>query len=553
MQILRTAVGVVMILGMVGPSAAADRLLGGEQAMRSAVYAPHGMVASAHPLASQIGLDVLRDGGNAIDAAVAMNAALGLMEPTGSGVGGDLFAIVWDAKTKKLYGLNASGRSPQALQLQDIRAMGHDTMPLFGALPVTVPGAVDGWFELLDRFGSKPMAELLAPTIRYAREGHPVPPVIAYYWSRSPARYPDSKEWWATYAPGGKTPVAGELFRNPHLAATYEKIAAGGRDAFYTGEIAQSIVDALKENGGAMSLGDLAAHDSEWVDPVSTSYRGWDVWELPPNTQGIAALQMLNMLEPHDLAAMGHNSVDYLHLLVETKKIVYEDRARWYADQAFYKLPIEGLLSRDYAQERMQLFDPEHASKSIPPGDFALRHGDTTYLTVVDAERNAISLIQSNYMGFGSGIVPKDRGFTLQNRGNLFSLDAQHANAYAPGKRPFHTIIPAFVTRDGQPVFSFGVMGGDMQPQGHVQVFRYGLAGGRRCGALPSHGLYGTQWRFHAGRRCPAPGKRHSRPRRSRVDPQGTQGYGAPWRLRWLPGNLDRSRKRRVDWCHRIT
>lgn len=470
MRIVRGMLSLAVLLGMATCSWAADRLLGGNQAMRSAVYAKEGMVASAHPLASQIGLDVLRDGGNAVDAAIAMNAALGLMEPTGCGVGGDLFAIVWNNEEQKLYGLNASGRSATGLTLEDLRAQGHEVMPTFGALPVTVPGAVDGWFELLERFGSKPISELLAPTIRYARDGHPVPPVIAYYWSFSTKRYPDFPGWFATYAKNGNTPRAGDIFRNPHLAATYEKIAAGGRDAFYEGEIAERIVDALKANGGVLSTADLAAHDSEWVEPVSTNYRGYDVWELPPNTQGIAALQMLNMLEPHDLAALGHNSLDYLHLLVETKKIVYEDRARWYADPAFAKLPVDQLVSKDYARQRMQLFDPERTARTIAPGDLALRQGDTTYLTVVDANRNAVSLIQSNYMGFGSGIVPEGCGFTLQNRGNLFSLDAEHPNSYEPNKRPFHTIIPAFVTKDGQPLFSFGVMGGDMQPQGHVQV-----------------------------------------------------------------------------------
>jgi gamma-glutamyltranspeptidase/glutathione hydrolase len=448
----------------------ADRLQGKEFAMRSPVIAAHGMVACAHPLASQIGVDILKAGGNAVDAAIAMNAALGLMEPTSCGVGGDLFAIVWDAKSQRLYGLNASGRAPRGLTLEELRQRGLEKMPAFGALPVTVPGAVDGWFTLHQRFGKLPMRKLLSPAIAYAREGHPLPPVIAFYWGRGPARYAEYPEFLNTYAPKGKAPAAGEIFRNPNLAATYEKIAEGGRDAFYRGSIAERIVEAVQEYGGAMSKEDLAEHTSTWVDPVSTTYRGHEVWELPPNTQGIAALQMLNMLEPYDLASMGHNSLETLHLMVEVKKIVYEDRARYYADPEFATLPVERLISKAYAKERLKLFEPQRARRSVPAGDVPLRVGDTTYLTVVDAERNAVSLIQSNYMGFGSGIVPKGTGFCLQNRGNLFSLDPRHANAYAPGKRPFHTIIPAFVTRGGKPLFSFGVMGGDMQPQGHVQV-----------------------------------------------------------------------------------
>jgi gamma-glutamyltranspeptidase/glutathione hydrolase len=314
------------------------------------------------------------------------------------------------------------------------------------------------------------MEQLLAPAIRYARVGHPLPPVIAYYWARGVKRYEEYPEWQETYAPSGSAPGVGEIFRNPDLAATYEKIAQGGRDAFYRGEIAESIIAAMQKYGGALSLEDLAAHTSTWVDPVSTRYRGYEVWELPPNTQGVAALQILNLIEPYDLASMSHNSADYLHLLVEMKKIVYEDRARSYADPDFVDIPLERLISREYSEERRKLFDPDRAASSIAAGDLPLRAGDTTYLTVVDAERNAISLIQSNYAGFGSGVVPKGRGFCLQNRGSLFNLDSAHPNAYAPRKRPFHTIIPAFVTRDARPVFSFGVMGGAMQPQGHVQV-----------------------------------------------------------------------------------
>jgi len=469
---MRLAMGalVTIALGQARPAAGADRLTDRSFAMRSPVIAVHGMVACAHPLAAQIGIDILKSGGNAVDAAIAVNAALGLMEPISCGVGGDLFAIVWDAKSRKLYGLNGSGRSARSLTLDQLRARGIDKMPELGGLPVTVPGAVDGWVQLHARFGKLPLSKILEPAIRAAREGHPVPPVIAFYWQRGVRRFADFPEWQATYAPGGHAPQAGEVFRNPDLAATYEKIAAHGRDGLYRGEVAERIAAAVQKYGGALTVEDLAAHTSTWVDPVSTSYRGYDVWELPPNTQGIAVLQMLNMLENFDLESMGFGSEATLHLQVEVKKIAYEDRARYYADPDFFRVPLEQLLSKAYAKKRLELFDPDRAQRRIPPGDLDLRSGDTTYLTVVDADRNAVSLIQSNYAGFGSGVVPEGCGFTLQDRGNLFNLDPTHPNAYAPGKRPFHTIIPAFVTRGGRPLFSFGVMGGDMQPQGHVQV-----------------------------------------------------------------------------------
>jgi gamma-glutamyltranspeptidase/glutathione hydrolase len=405
-----------------------------------------------------------------VDAAIAVNAALGLMEPVACGVGGDLFAIVWDAKTGKLHGLNGSGRAGSRFTLEQLRAQGLTSVPQWGGLPVTVPGTVDAWMELHARFGKLPLAKLLEPAMRYARQGHPVAPVIAFYWQRGVRRYADFPEWQATYAPGGKAPAAGDVFRNPDLAATYEKIARSGRRGFYEGEVAKRIVETTQKYGGSLTLDDLAAHRSTWVEPLSTNYRGWDVWELPPNTQGIAALQLLNLLEPHDLRAMGFGTAPTLHLMVEMKKIVYEDRARYYADPDFAQMPLERLLSKEYAVQRAKLFDPARAARSIAPGDLPLRVGDTTYLTVVDADRNAVSLIQSNYGGFGSGVVPAGCGFTLQNRGNLFNLDPAHANAYAPRKRPFHTIVPAMVTQNGKAVFSYGVMGGDMQPQGHVQV-----------------------------------------------------------------------------------
>ncbi|HEX6639016.1 MAG TPA: gamma-glutamyltransferase [Steroidobacteraceae bacterium] len=441
---------------------------------RSEVIATHGMAATSHPLASQVALDVLKRGGTAVDAAIAANATLGLMEPTGNGVGGDLFAIVWDAKTKQLYGLNGSGRSPQSLTLARLRAelrkLGTDHIPPRGPLPVSVPGTVDGWFELHGRFGRLPMKELLQPAIDYARNGFPVTEVIAEGWARNAELLKDYPNFAATYMPHGRAPAKGEIFRNPLLADTLGRIAEGGRDAFYKGDIAQRIEKYFRANGGYLTAADLAAHHSEWVEPVSTNYRGYDVWELPPNTQGIAALQMLNILEAYDLKKMGFGSADYLHLFVEAKKLAFEDRARYYADPAFAKIPLQGLLSKDYAARRRALIRLDQAAKAYPVDPKALEQGDTIYMTVADEAGNMVSLIQSNYRGMGSGMTPDGCGFILQDRGELFSLEDGAANVYAPGKRPFHTIIPAFITRDGKPWASFGVMGGAMQPQGHVQI-----------------------------------------------------------------------------------
>jgi gamma-glutamyltranspeptidase/glutathione hydrolase len=439
-------------------------------ASRSEVIAPHGMAATSQPLATQIALDILKAGGSAVDAAIAANAALGLMEPTGCGIGGDLFAIVWDGTGKRLHGLNASGRSPRALSLEYFREQGLERIPERGPLPVSVPGAVDGWFELHARFGRLPMGELLAPAIAYARNGFPVTEVIAWHWARNAKilqGYPGFAE---VFMPDGKAPAKGEVFRNPRLAETYRKIAEGGRDAFYRGEIAATIERYISENGGFLSAADLADHKSEWVEPLSSSYRGYEVWELPPNGQGIAALQMLNILEDYDIAAMGFGSADYLHVLVETKKLVYADRARYYTDPQFEDVPVDWLLSADYAAQRRGLIDMRRAAEAVEAGAGPIEHGDTIYLAVADREGNMVSLIQSNFSGMGSGMTPPGLGFILQNRGELFSLDPVHANVYAPGKRPFHTIIPAFVTRAGEPWLAFGVMGGAMQPQGHVQV-----------------------------------------------------------------------------------
>jgi gamma-glutamyltranspeptidase/glutathione hydrolase len=450
--------------------AAYDRVTGLPHASRSEVIAPHGMAATSQPLATQVALDILKAGGTAVDAAIAANAALGLMEPTGCGIGGDLFAIVWDAEKQQLSGLNASGRAPALMTIEYLRERGMDAIPPLGPLPVSVPGAVDGWYELHGRYGRLPMAEILAPAIRYARDGFPVSEVIAYYMASNKPYVEEYPGYAETYMPDGDTPKKGEMFSNPRLAKTYEMIAEGGRDVFYKGEIAKVIDAFMKEQGGLLRYEDLANHRSEWVDPVSTNYRGWDVHELPPSGQGIAALQILNILEAHDIASMGFGSAEYIHLFVEAKKLAYEDRARYYADMDFAEVPVETLISKDYAALRRKLISMDKASQSVPAGDAKLEEGDTIYLTVADRDGNMVSLIQSNFRGLGSGMIPTDLGFMLQDRAELFSLDPGHANALQPGKRPFHTIIPAFVTKDGEPLMSFGVMGGSMQPQGHVQI-----------------------------------------------------------------------------------
>ncbi len=451
-------------------SEAADRVTGKSFATRSEVIAAHGMVATSHPLATQIGLDVLKQGGSAVDAAIAANAALGLMEPTGNGIGGDLFAIVWDAKTKKLHGYNGSGRSPQSLSLQWFQQQGLQDIPAHGPLPVTVPGAVDGWFALHKKFGNLPMSTLLAPTIRYATEGFPVTEVIAHYWALSVPKLGKFPGFNEQFTRDGRAPEKGELWRNPNLARTLSRLADEGRDAFYRGDIARTIGDYIKAQGGFLSAADLAAHRGEWVEPVSTNYRGYDVWELPPNGQGIAALMMLNILEAYDLKAAGFGSTDHLHLLAEAKKLAFADRAKWFADPDFAKLPVTGLISKAYAQKRRALISMERAAVSVDAGHPELDEGDTIYLTTADRDGNMVSLIQSNYRGMGSGMTPPGLGFILQDRGEMFVLKEGHANVYAPGKRPFQTIIPAFISKQGKPWVSFGVMGGAMQPQAHVQI-----------------------------------------------------------------------------------
>lgn len=456
-------------------SAQIDRVASRPFATRAEVIAQHGMVATSHPLAAQIGLDVLKAGGNAVDAAIATNAALGLMEPTGSGIGGDLFAIVWSAKEQKLYGLNGSGRSPMGLSYDQLRAemakLEVDTIPSLGVLPISVPGAVDGWFELHHKFGQTPMADLLAPSIRYAEEGFPLTELIAYYWKFADRYEAVPGAAYETWMPGGVAPKKGEIFKNPDLARTYRRIAKGGREAFYQGEIADEIDAFMRANGGYLRKEDLAAHTSTWVTPVSVNYRGYDVFELPPNGQGIAALQMLNILEGFDLRSMGHNSADALHVMIEAKKLAFEDRAKFYADPDFSDIPLAGLLSKEYAAERRALIDLDRAATRVDAGNPALQRGDTVYLTTADTEGNMVSLIQSNYRGMGSGVMVPGQGFGFQDRGEMFVFEPRdHANVYAPGKRPFQTIIPAFVMKDGQPWMSFGLMGGAMQPQGHAQI-----------------------------------------------------------------------------------
>ncbi len=451
-------------------AAAGDRAEDLAFATRSVVYAANGMAATSHPLATQIAVDVLKAGGSAVDAAIAANAALGLMEPTGCGIGGDLFAIVWDPNTGRLHGYNGSGRSPRGLSLATLREKAGAAIPSFGALPVTVPGAVDGWFALHERFGKLPMRDVLARAIGYARDGHPVAPVIASQWARAVARYSEFPGFREQFTIDGRAPRAGEVWRNPNLARTYARLAREGRDAFYRGELPRRVEAYLREQGGYLTAADFAAHRGEWVDPVSTNYRGYDIWELPPNGQGIAALQILNILEAYDLKAMGFGSVDHIHHFVEAKKLAFADRARWYADPAFADVPVARLISKDYAAERRKQLDPSRAARSVEAGNPALTQGDTIYLTTADARGMMVSLIQSNFRGMGSGMVPPGLGFMLQNRGEQFVLIDGHPNTYAPGKRPFHTIIPAFITRDGKPWISFGLMGGAMQPQGHAQI-----------------------------------------------------------------------------------
>jgi gamma-glutamyltranspeptidase/glutathione hydrolase len=440
-------------------------------ATRSVVYAQHGMVACAQPLAAQAGLEVLKNGGTAVDAAIAVNSCLGLMEPTSNGIGGDMFAIVWDPKTKKLYGLNACGRSPLGLQASQIPPDSDGTIPLYSPYSWSVPGVVDGWAELHAKFGKLTLARDLAPAIQFATDGFPLSPVIASDWGRSVAHFKDKPGFAGVFMPGGRAPTEGEIFKNPALARSLKLIAEKGRDAYYKGPIAEEFVKYSQKVGGFFTLEDFAKHRSEWVDPVNTDYRGYTVWELPPPGQGIAALQMLNILENFDLKKMGRNSADFWHVLTEAKKVAFADRARYYADPDFAKVPVQQLLSKSYAKQRAALIRMDRAADTDLPGEpTALNRRETTYFCTADANGMMVSMIQSNYTGFGSGYVIPSLGFGIQDRGNLFDLKPGKPNSYAPGKRPFHTIIPAFMTKDGAPVMAFGLMGGDMQPQGHAMI-----------------------------------------------------------------------------------
>ena len=445
-----------------------DRLTGKDFATRSEVIATNGMAATSHPLATQTALDVLKDGGNAIDAAIAANAVLGLVEPTGCGIGGDLFAIVWIEEDKKLYGLNSSGPAPQNMTIEKLKAMGVDKIPPFGPLPVTVPGAVAGWTALHKRFGIKSFEELFNNAIYYADNGFPITEVVGYYLQLSAERYKDYPNFKDVWMPNGEALKKGDVFVNKDLANTYKQIAKSYGESFYKGDIAQTISEFITEQGGFLSVDDLKSYEPEWINPVSSNYRGFDVWELPPNGQGIAALQILNILEQYDIANMGHNSAEYIHLFTEAKKLAYEDRAKYYADMSFADVPVKQLISKEYALKRNKLINLKKAASAYDSGIF--EDGDTIYMTVADKDGNMVSLIQSNYRGMGSGMVPPNLGFMLQDRGEMFSLDPDHRNSLEGGKRPFHTIIPAFITKDDKPFISFGLMGGGMQPQGHAQI-----------------------------------------------------------------------------------
>lgn len=454
---------------------AADRITGRAFATRSEVLAQNGMVAASQPLATQAGVAILRRGGNAIDAAIAVNACLGLMEPTGCGIGGDLFAILWDAQSGRLHGLNASGRSSRTARFEDMQAVlgkaGREDLPFLGPLSVTVPGCVDGWFTLHERFGRLTVEEVLQPAIHYAENGFPVSELIAFYWQSSLNARAGFAGFTDTFTVDGKrAPAKGEMWRNPALAGTYGRLVRDGREAFYSGDLARTMATFLEEQGSLLRLEDFMEHRSEWVEPISTTYRGHQLWELPPNGQGLAALQLLNILEGYDLSGMGFGSADHLHVFIEAKKRAFADRARCYADPDFYMVPVAELLSPEYAVRQRAAIQMDHAAPEIEPDPGILRSGDTVYLCTADAQGNMVSLIQSNFWGMGSGVCPPGLGFGFQNRGCAFAMDPRHANAYAPAKRPFHTIIPAFVTRDNAPLCAFGVMGGDAQPQMHAQI-----------------------------------------------------------------------------------
>ncbi|MDR9418275.1 gamma-glutamyltransferase [Gracilimonas sp.] len=451
-----------------------DREAGNQISTRSEVIAERGMVATSQPLATQVGLQILRNGGNAIDAAIGANAAMGLMEPTGNGIGGDLFAIIWHEESGQLYALNASGRSPRGLSydrlMEILDEKGANSIPAYDLLSVSVPGAVDGWFEMHERFGSADMSDILSEPIWYAENGFPVSEAISASW-RGSARFLSNQPgaFEETFTIDGRGPEKGEIFRNPDLGNTFRLLAEQGRDAFYRGEIAEKIDAWMRENDGYLRYEDFDQHRSEWVEPKTVNYRGYDVYQVGGNVQGTAVLQMLNILEGFDLAETGFGTAETLHLMIEAKKIAFEDRAKHYADPDFQDVPYEVLLSKEYAAERRELIG-ERARRDLTTGVDVLEDGDTIYLTTADSEGNMVSLIQSNFRGMGTGFVVPGTGFSFQNRGELFSLDPNHPNVYAPGKRPFHTIIPGFVMKDGEPIMSFGNMGGAYQPIGHVSI-----------------------------------------------------------------------------------
>ncbi len=533
---------------------------------REVVYATRGMVAAAQPLAVQAGLDVLKQGGSAVDAAIATNAALSLMEPVACGPGGDLFALVWDPKARKVVGLNSSGRAPRALTADKVKPGPDGTIPLDSPAAWTVPGTVDGWFALHQRYGKLPMKQVLAAAIRYAEEGFPVSPVVADAWARSVPRFQGRPGFPEVFMPGGRAPRAGEVFRNPALGKTFRLLAGKGRDAYYKGPVAQALVKFSQAHGGYWAMEDFAAAKATWDEPISTDYRGYTVYELPPPGQGLAALQLLNVLEGFDLKALGRSSPDFWHTLVEAKKLVFADRARYYADPAFAKVPVARLLSKEYARRRAARIDPQRAAVTDPPGDPAELGGtDTTYLSTADSQGMMVSLIQSNYTGFGSGYVVPELGFGIHNRGALFSLQEGSPNRLEPGKRPFHTIIPALVTRGDKPVLVFGVMGGDMQPQGHAQVLvnlldlgadlqqagdapRFYHTGSTEPTGVPMKGGGGV---LHLEPEVPAAIVEALRARGHRIEPTSTGAYGgyqAIWRDPET-GVYSGATERRKDGC----
>ncbi len=465
-----------------------DRPAGNPHSTRSVVYGPNGMIATSQPLASAAGLKVLQDGGNAIDAAVTAAAVLAVVEPSMTGIGGDLFAILYDAKTRTLRGLNASGRSGYAATPAVFAVRNLTRVPNSGVLSVTVPGVVEGWSELLSKYGTIPMAKAVAPAVEYARKGYPVSEIISGQWRNSERKLAADSVTARTFLPGGQAPRPGDVFTNPNLAATLQQIAAGGRDAFYKGPIARAIVADMRQRDGLLDERDFAEHKADWIEPISTSYRGYDVYELPPNTQGPTVLEMLNILEGFDVRAMGYGSPTYLHALVEAKRIAFADRAAYIGDPASVPAAVlKTLVSKEYAASRRREIDPMRAAEGYKAGTIdgirpsagaeaeadqnltGLDRGDTIYMTAADGKGNVVSLIQSLFSDFGSGIVAGETGILLHNRGSLFNL-TPGPNQVAPHKRPLHTLIPAFIMKDGKPWVSFGVMGGDHQAQGHTQV-----------------------------------------------------------------------------------